>query len=424
LKLREITQLVALEPPEWRIEKRRLSRCNQVDDLRRLALRRIPRAIFDYVEGGADEELTMARDLAAFRSWEFVPVNPRDVSTVDTSTTLLGSRIQLPLVCSPTGYNRMMHPDGEVGVARAASEAGVPYSLSTVASTSIEDVAASRHGDLWFQLYVWRDRGLVRELMTRAWEAGYRVLEVAVDVPVSGFRVRDVRNGLTIPPRLTARTLVGIASKPAYWIGVVSHPAIEFANSPSGLAGEGITIENMSALFDPSLTWSDISTVREEWPGALLIKGAFGPEGAREALAAGVDGLHLSAHGGRQLDRLVPPVELLPEVRQAVGDDVTIVVDSGIRHGSDVAVAIALGADAAAIGRAYLYGLMAAGEAGVAHVLALLAAEFRRTMELLGVASVEELRALGPQLLRKSGPYVSPLQRTDTEMAPVEGARS
>jgi L-lactate dehydrogenase (cytochrome) len=201
---------------------------------------------------------------------------------------------------------------------------------------------------------------------------------------------------------LTPRTLVGIASRPAYWIGIVRNPAIEFANSPSGLAdGEGITIENMSALFDASLTWSDISTVREQWPGALLIKGTFGPQGAREALAAGADGLHLSAHGGRQLDRLVPPLELLPEVREAVGEDIALIVDSGIRHGSDIAVAVALGADAAAIGRAYLYGLMVAGEAGVAHVLALLEAEFRRTIELLGVASVAELRTLGPQLLRR-----------------------
>ena len=416
VRLREIRRLVVFERPEWQAERRRLRRCTQVDDLRRLARRRIPRAVFDYVEGGADEELTIARCLAAFRAWEFVPVNPRDVSAADTGTTLLGGGIQLPLVCSSTGYNRMMHPDGELGVARAASQAGVPFCLSTVASTSIEDVAATGHRDLWFQLYVWRDRGLVRELMTRAWEAGYRVLEVSVDVPVSGFRIRDVRNGLTIPPRLTPRTLVGIASRPAYWIGVVRHPAVVFANSPPGLAdGEGITIENMSALFDPSLTWSDVSTVREEWPGAFLVKGALGPQGAREALAAGADGLHLSAHGGRQLDRLVPPLELLPEVREAVGEDMALIVDSGIRHGSDIAVAVALGADAAAIGRAYLYGLMVAGEAGVAHALALLAAEFRRTIELLGVASVAELRMLGPQLLRNKGTQEPSVRHTAAE---------
>jgi L-lactate dehydrogenase (cytochrome) len=402
VRLRELRQLVALERPEWRAERRRLRRCAQVDDLRRLARRRIPRAVFDYVDGGADEELTIARGQAAFREWEFVPVNPRDVSAVDTGTTVLGQSVPFPLVCSSTGYSRMMHPDGELGVARAASRAGVPFVLSTVASTSIEDVATTGHPGLWFQLYVWRDRGLVRDLMARAWESGYRVLEVSVDVPVSGLRIRDVRNGLTIPPRLTAGTLLGIASRPAYWLGVVRHPAITFANSPPGLAeGEGITIETMSALFDPSLTWSDIASVREEWPGTFLIKGAFGPQGAREALAAGADGLHLSAHGGRQLDRLVPPIELLPEVREAVGEDVALIVDSGIRHGSDVAVAVALGADAGGIGRAYLYGLMVAGEAGVAHALGLLAAEFRRTLELLGVASAAELRALGPQLLRR-----------------------
>jgi L-lactate dehydrogenase (cytochrome) len=402
MKPGEIRSLFAIERPQWRPSRRRLRRCFQIADLRELARRRTPRVVFDYVEGGADEELTLARNEAAFRQFEFVPNHPHDVSEVDTSTSLFGRRAQLPLICSPTGYTRMMHPKGELAVARAAARAGIPYGLSTVASTSIEDVACTGHPDLWFQLYVWRDRELTSQLIARAWAAGYRVLEVSVDVPVSGYRLRDVRNGLTIPPRLTAAALLAIARKPAYWIDVLRHPAITFANSPPGLeAGRGITMENVTAQFDPSLSWQDIAAFRERWPGSLMVKGPLGPRGAREAVAAGADGLHLSNHGGRQLDRTVPPIELLADVREAVGEATTIVVDSGIRHGSDLAVAIALGADAGAIGRAYLYGLMAGGEAGVDRSLALMAAEFRRTMQLLGATSVVELRTSGPQLLRR-----------------------
>jgi L-lactate dehydrogenase (cytochrome) len=357
--------------------------------------------VFDYVEGGADEELSLERNVAAFRQWEFAPVNPRDVSAADVSSTLLGRGVALPLICSPTGYTRMMHSAGEVAVARAAARAGVPYALSTVASSSIESVASTGHPDLWFQLYVWRDRELTADLVSRAWAAGYRVLEVSVDAPVAGKRIRDVRNGLTIPPHLTLRTLVEIALKPAYWIDVLGHPPITFANSPPGAGEGGLTVENMTALFEPALTWEDIGALRAGWPGSLVVKGALDPDGARQAVAAGADGLHLSNHGGRQLDRVVPPIELLGEVREAVGEDTTIIIDSGIRSGSDLAIAIALGADAGAIGRVYLYGLMASGEDGVDHALALIASEFKRTIQLLGVGSVAELRALGGRVLRR-----------------------
>ncbi|MGO8684819.1 MAG: alpha-hydroxy acid oxidase [Thermoleophilia bacterium] len=373
----------------------------------------MPRAVFDYVEGGADEELSIRTNVAAFRDWDLLPANPRDVSAVDTSTVLLGQKLRFPLVCSPTGYSRMMHPDGERAVARAAARAGVAYGLSTVGSTSIEDVAATGNPDLWFQLYVWRDRELTSELVRRAWAAGYRVLELSVDVPVSGFRIRDERNGLTIPPRLTAEAFLGIVRKPSYWIDIMRHPVITFANAPAGLdAAQGVTIESMSDLFDASLTWSDVAAVREQWPGAFVVKGALDPRGAREAIATGADGVHLSNHGGRQLDRVAPPIDLLASVREAVGEETTIIVDSGIRHGTDLAIAVALGADAGAVGRAYLYGLMAGGEAGVDRALSLLFAEFKRTLELLGVASVVELRAQGPRLLRRrSNPRVREASR-------------
>jgi L-lactate dehydrogenase (cytochrome) len=404
MKLGEIRRLLAIEGPEWHPVRRRLRRCHQIADLRALARRRTPRVVFDYVEGGADEELSLTRNVEAFRQWELVPGIPRDVSDADATASLLGARIALPLLCSATGYSRMMHSEGELAVARGAARAELPYCLSTVASTSIEDVAGTRHPNLWFQLYVWRDREMTRELVRRAWAAGYRVLEVSVDVPVSGYRIRDVRNGLTIPPRLTPAALASILRRPGYWLDALRHPAITFANAPPSLeAGGGVTIENMSAQFDPRLTWDDVAVLRAQWPGSLVVKGALGPEGALAALAAGADGVHLSNHGGRQLDRVVPPIELLPDVREAVGEEATIIVDSGIRHGTDIAVAIALGADAAAIGRAYLYGLMVAGQAGVERALALLAAEFKRTMQLLGVVSVAELRSEGAGLLQRRG---------------------
>ena len=248
---------------------------------------------------------------------------------------------------------------------------------------------------------MWRDRGLVAELVDRAWEHGYRTLEVSVDVPVSGHRTRDVRSGLTIPPRLTARTLIGIARHPGWWVRALRAPVVRFANAPPGVGSSGLTIEDMTAQFDPSVSWRDLEELRTRWPGQLLLKGAIGADDARRAIAAGCDGLHLSNHGGRQLDRTIPPVDLLGEVRGAVGDEPAIIVDSGIRHGADLAVAIALGADAGAVGRAYLYGLMAAGEPGVDRAATILETQFRRTLQLLGVASIRELRAVGPTLLRR-----------------------
>ncbi len=396
--------MVGLRRPQRGGPARRLARCQDIDDLRAAARRRLPGPVFDYVDGGADEEVSLERNRDAFQRIGFVPRSVVDVSAVDTTTRLLGEALPLPLVLAPTGYSRMMHPDGEEGVARAAARAGLPYTLSTVASTSVEDVAATGHPGLWFQLYIWRDRDMVADLVRRADERGYRVLEVSVDVPVSGLRRRDVRNGLTIPPQLTARTLASILSRPSYWTGMVRSPAVRFANAPPSLDGTGgVTIENMSAQFDPSVSWADVAWLRERWPGRLLVKGPLSPEDARRAVDAGADGVHLSNHGGRQLDRSVPPVRTVPAVRDAVGHDATVLVDSGIRSGADIVAAVALGADAGAVGRAYLYGLMAAGEPGVDHALALLAAQVRRTMELLGVTSVGELRERGTELLDLSG---------------------
>ena len=399
MRVSEIRDLIRVKPVELDATRRRLSACHDIDDLRATGRRLIPRPVFDYVDGGADQEVSLRANTRAFRQFRFQPRTLVNVSEPDTSAAFLGSVTPLPLALAPTGYTRMMHPAGESGAARAAGRHGLPYTLSTMSNTTIEDVATAAGGtDLWFQLYIQRDAGLNKELVDRAAAAKYRVLVVTVDCFVTGHRTRDRRNGLVIPPELTLSTLASIAGKPGYWTRMLRSPAIEFAN----FAGhQAVTIEGTGQLFNPAITWDDIAELRARWPGRLVVKGPLGPSDAQHAVSVGADGLQLSNHGGRQLDRAVPPVHTIAAVRDAVGPDVAVLVDSGVRHGSDIAVALALGADACAIGRAYLYGLMAGGEAGVDKALDILAAQFKRTMQLLGVRSVSELRSLGPSLLVK-----------------------
>jgi L-lactate dehydrogenase (cytochrome) len=422
MRASEIRQLIKTKPVELDATRRRLSACHDVADLRAAGRRLTPRPVFDYVDGGADEELSVRANTRAFRRWRFQPRALVNVSEADTSAAFLGSAAPLPLALAPTGYTRMMHPGGEIASARAAQRHGLPYTLSTMATTTIEALAeavSSRPAgtdpppgppqptgpdrppaepDLWFQLYILRDSGLNKELVDRAAAANYRVLVVTVDCFVTGHRSRDRRNGLVIPPELTARTLASIAGKPGYWIRMLRNPAIGFANFTGHPV---VTIEGTGSLFNPAITWDDIADLRARWPGRLVIKGPLGPADAAHAVSMGADGLQLSNHGGRQLDRTVPPVDMIASVREAVGPDVPVLVDSGIRHGSDIAVALALGADACAIGRAYLYGLMAGGEPGVDKALDILAAQFKRTMQLLGVRSVAELRSHGRELLTR-----------------------
>jgi L-lactate dehydrogenase (cytochrome) len=399
MNIREIRELIRVRPPALPGVDRRLAHCHDVADLRRAARRLIPRPVFDYVDGGSDEEVSLGGNVAAFRRWRFTPQALRDVSVVDTAGQVLGHPVPLPVVLAPAGFTGVMYPGGEIVAARAAARHGLPYTLSTMANTSIADLAAAVHGDLWFQLYIMTDSGLTRELVDRAAACGYRVLVVTVDTVVAGRRVRDVRNGLTVPPELTARTVASIGARPGYWLRMLRSPAITFANLP--ISGSR-TIPGTAALFNPGISWDDIALLRERWPGQLVIKGPLGAADARRAVEAGVDGLQLSNHGGRQLDRAIAPVDLLPAVRDAVGQDLPVLVDSGVRHGADIATALALGADAVAIGRAYLYGLMAAGEPGVDRVLDLLAEQFRRTLQLLGVTSVAELRKNGGGLLARA----------------------
>jgi L-lactate dehydrogenase (cytochrome) len=402
MRVRDMRKLVQLRPVSLDATERRLSRCYDVSDLRRAAQWRIPRPVFDYVDGAADEEIAAAANTAAFRSWRFVPRVLAGVASVDTSAPVLGAPLPVPLVLGPAGYTRMLHPDGEIGAARSAVRHGLPYTLSTMAATGIEELRAGvggvSPGSLWFQLYLLKDRTQAHDLVRRAADNGFGTLMVTVDTVVAGNRVRDLRNGLTIPPSLTLGTVASVAVKPGYWWRLLSGPALDYAN----FAGRPrTTVMQTADFFDADLNWSDIEDLRARWAGRLLIKGPLGPADARRAVELGVDGILLSNHGGRQLDRAVAPADMIAPVREAVGPSFTLLVDSGIRHGADVVVALALGADAAALGRAYLYGLMAGGSAGVDRALDLISRQFRSTMQFLGVTSVAELRKHGRELITR-----------------------
>jgi len=385
---------------------RRLGGCYDVSDLRRAAKRRIPRPVFDYVDGAADEEIASAANTVAFRSWRFLPRVLAGVASAETAAPVFGSTLPVPMLLGPAGYTRMMHPDGEIGAARSALRHGIPYTLSTMASTGIEELRAGvvgaapdGDGDLWFQLYLTKNRPQAFDLVSRAADNGFSTLVVTVDTIVAGNRVRDLRNGLSIPPALTLSTVASVAMKPSYWYHLLAGPALDYAN----FAGRApTTVMKTADFFDADLNWSDISDLRSRWAGKLLLKGPVGPADARRALELGVDGVQLSNHGGRQLDRTVAPADLIAPVREAVGPSFTVLVDSGVRHGADVAVAMALGADAAVLGRAYLYGLMAGGEAGVDRTLDLLSRQFLSTMQFLGVTSVAELRKHGRDLITRA----------------------
>jgi L-lactate dehydrogenase (cytochrome) len=377
---------------------RRLARAHTIEDLRVIGMRHTPRPVFDYVDGAADDEIALRRSREVFERLTFHPHVLRDVSEVDTTTSFVGRAAAMPIAFGPTGFTRMMQHEGERAVARAASRAGLPYTLSTMSTTSIADVvAASNGGDVWFQLYVWRDRARSKDLIEQARDAGARALMLTVDVPVPGARLRDNRGGLTIPPTLTLRTLTQIARFPRWWINLLTTEPLTFANfsqAPTELH------ELIASMFDPAVGFDDVEWLRGAWDGPLIVKGIQRVDDARDIVAAGADAVVLSNHGARQLDRAVTPLELVPATVDAVGDRAEIYVDTGVRSGADVAAAIALGARGCFVGRAYMYGLMAGGERGVERAASILREQLRRTMALLGARNLAELT---PDLVSLAG---------------------
>ncbi|WP_146362745.1 alpha-hydroxy acid oxidase [Arthrobacter yangruifuii] len=386
-ELRDLVQFKAFDLDRRRT---RLARATNVWELRDIAKRRIPTAAFDYVDGGSFGEQTLHRNRAAFNDVEFVPHVLRDVTTVELGTTIAGTLAAMPVGIGPTGLTRLMHAEGEIAGAQAAAAFGIPFALSTMGTASIEELAAEApDAAKWFQLYLWKDRGRSRELVRRAAAAGYGALIVTVDTPVAGARLRDTRNGMTMPPTLTPKTILDASYRPEWWFNFLTTKPLGFAN----FEGERVSLaETVNTMFEPSLNMEDLGWLRETWPGKLIVKGIQTPADAVEVFARGADAIVVSNHGGRQLDRAPVPLRILPAIRAAVGPDAEIILDSGIMSGGDIVAAIAAGADFTLIGRAYLYGLMAGGRQGAERALELLRTEMTTVMQLLGVTSVAELR--------------------------------
>ena len=387
-----LRSVLQFKPIETDPVARRLARCANVADLRAVAKRRLPRGVFDYIDGGAEDEATLAENTRAFGDITFRPRVLRDVGVVDATSTLLGRAVPFPLALAPTGFTRIADPAGELAVARAAERAGLPYTLSTMGTQSIEAVRAVSSGRLWFQVYVWRDRGLVADMVARAAAADYEALVITVDTAVLGRRERDVRRGFSLPPKIGLGTLVDGALHPAWTRGLLSSDPIRFANVAGSTGRDGTTAvslaEYVSAQFDPSLSWRDIEWFRSIWNGPIVIKGVQTVEDAVISADLGIEAIALSNHGGRQLDHAPSPVSLIAPVVDAIAGRAEIICDGGVRRGSDIVKAIAAGASACMVGRAYLYALGAAGERGVDRCLSMLHDDVRRTMALIGATDI------------------------------------
>jgi L-lactate dehydrogenase (cytochrome) len=388
-KIKDLAPLMQFKAPELNAKKRRLDSALTIQDLRTIAKRRTPKAAFDYTEGAAEAEISLTRARQAFEDIQFNPSILRDVSTVNTGWDVLGAPVALPFGIAPTGFTRMMQTEGEIAGAGAAGAAGIPFSLSTMGTTAIEDVkAANPTGRNWFQLYMWKDRPRSMALVERAAAAGFDTLLVTVDVPVAGARLRDKRNGFSIPPQLTAGTVVNAIPRPEWWINFLTTEPLAFASLDrwSGTVGE-----LLDSMFDPTVTFEDLEWIKAQWPGKVVVKGVQNIADARTLADMGVDGITLSNHGGRQLDRAPIPFHLLPDVARELGSDMEIHLDTGIMSGADIVASVALGARFTLVGRAYLYGLMAGGREGVDRMIQILGDQVSRTMRLLGVNSLEEL---------------------------------
>jgi L-lactate dehydrogenase (cytochrome) len=360
--------------------------------LRRMAGRRLPRMVFDFCDGGAEDEITRQRNETAFADWEFLPTPLNGTSSRDQSTVLFGERLAVPVIIGPTGLSGMLWPRGEVAAARAAAAAGTVYVMSHGSTVPIEELAREAPGPLWFQNFMYRDRGLTRSLAERAQAAGYRALVLTIDNQVLGQRERDLENGFVIPPRVTWRSVVDVA-RALPWALRMARAPLTFANYVSEERKDIVSLAAyMASMLDPTLHWKDVDWLRGVWRGPLLLKGVLHPDEARRALEHGIDGVIVSNHGGRQLDTALPAISALPGVADAVAGRIAVLLDGGVRRGSHVVKAVALGATACLIGRPHLWGLAVAGEAGVAQVLEI----FRRDIDPVlalggwdGIAQVE-----------------------------------
>lgn len=396
--LESLRSVVQLKSFEFDRTTRRLATCGNIDDLRKIAKRSLPGGVFDYIDGGAEDERSLERNSAAFGALDLHPSVLCDVGEIDTSTTLLGTRRATPIVLAPTGFTRIAHPDGELAVARAAAQHQMPYGLSTLGTRGIEELAAVAGAPLWFQVYVWKDRGLVKEMISRSAAAGYEAIIVTVDTAVLGRRERDVRRGFTLPPKIGLETFLDGARHPRWTLDLLRHEPITFANV-AGMSGiDGTTAISLSdyvnAQFDQALSWESLDWIREaadEGGLKVILKGIQRVDDAERAAAAGIDAIALSNHGGRQIDGTLAPVELLPSVVDAVGGTIDVICDGGVRRGSDVVKACALGASAVMMGRPYLYGLGAGGQRGVEWALEHIVSGMQRTMALCGRRSIGEL---------------------------------
>jgi L-lactate dehydrogenase (cytochrome) len=371
------------------------ARALNIEDLRLLARKRLPKPIFEFLDGGADDEETLRRNTTAFSEFALVPdVLANDVSSIDLSRTILGQRIEWPVILSPAGAARLFHCDGEPAIARAAARSGTIFALSTMSNTSLEDVARSTGAPKFFQLYIFRDRGVTRELVTRCKSAGYQALCLTVDAPLGGNRERDRANGLSMPPRVTVRSCLSFAAHPAWSLDAWRRLDFAIANfegkarkPPPGYSA----VQYVNSLFDRTVTWKDVEWLSDLWAGPLVIKGILSASNALRAADMGVSAVMISNHGGRQLDAAAAPFDQIARIRDAVGERLAIILDGGVRRGTHVVKAIARGADACSIGRPYLFGLAAAGEAGVDHALKILRSELERDMALLGCSRLAQI---------------------------------
>ena len=368
----------------------KVERCLSIADLRRVARRRAHRMVFDYMDGGADDDLTLRRNSSAFDDYSLHYKVLTGVNELDLSTTVLGRRIDVPFLLSPAAGHRLFHTDGERGVANAAERAGMIFSLSTLSSVSIEEISRHTDGPKWFQLYVWKDRGLVREMMHRARDSGYEALILTVDFPIAGNRERDPRNGFAIPPKVGLKQAWHALMAPAWLYDYLSKPAIKYSNLSQDTAEVSLQAF-VAEQFDAGFSWKDAEWLLGEWDGAAVIKGLVRPDDARRAVALGFKAVMVSNHGGRQLDRSPAPVNVLEAIVDAVGSNADVILDGGVRRGTDILIALALGAKAVGFARPFLYGLAAGGEAGTIRTVEVLTTELRRDMVLLGVQTVGEI---------------------------------